>query len=417
MKTSKILLASLLAAATVASASAQTKIYVTGSTAFRSIAVNAITSVVGVGPSAYDGGTSGVTSATNANAATWTGGTINGTPVIIKASWSGSAGGIQTVAGSLTNRFLVDSANTTALDPRNPANPAEVATPHVAFSDAFQGSTFFNRTFQGVTYNTLTDTQVGVVTFKWVASNGFPGTNLTDTQVQSLFRSGFAPVAVFTGNATGTGIPTRNGDQLQVVYATGRDFDSGTRLTAFADTGVGALATVVQYRPTVSGTTLTSLVKYPITTINGVSTGSLGNGGESSGSTLRNYLNKTLTASAYQTEDSGATGGYLLSYLGVSDATRVLPGGVDAGPSPAVELSFNGVPFSTNAIEQGNYSFWGYEHVLYRSTQTGLPKTFGDNLSNQILSLSTAALSPNVAISDMAVQRASDGTPIVPVYL
>ncbi|MGI9087093.1 MAG: hypothetical protein ACR2HH_05030 [Chthoniobacterales bacterium] len=416
MKLSKTLLASLLATAAVATASAQTKIYVTGSTAFRSAAVSAITSVVGVAPSAYDGATSGVTSANNANAATWTGGTVGGQAVTIKASFSGSAGGIQTVAGSLNVRFLVDGANTTAADPRNTANPAEVAVPNVAFSDAFQGSTPFNRTFAGVTYNTLADTQVGVVTFKWVASNGFPGTNVNNIQLQQLFSAGFAPLALFTGNATGNGT-VRTGDQLQVVYATGRDFDSGTRLSAFADSGVGALATVVQYKPTVSGNTITALAKYPITTINGVSTGSLGNGGESSGSSLRGFTNKVLTASAYQTEDGSANGGFLLTYLGVSDATTVLPGGSGAGAAPAVELSFNGVPFSTNAVQQGSYSFWGYEHVLYRSTQGGIQKTFGDNLSNQILSLSTASLSPNVAISDMAVQRGGDGSPISPVYL
>lgn len=417
MKILKLLFAGLLAMATVATASAQTKIYVTGSTAFRAAAVSAITSVVGVAPSAFDGGTSGVTGPNNANAATWTGGSIGGNPVTIKASWSGSAGGIQTVAGSLNVRFLPDGAGTTAADPRNTSNPAEVAVPHVALSDVYQGSTPFNRTFQAVTYNTLSDTPVGVVTFKWVASNGFPGSNITNTQAQQLFGAGFAPLALFTGNATGTGIPTRNGDQLKVVYATGRDFDSGTRLTAFADSGLGAQATVVQYRATVSGDTVTALTKYPVTVINGVSTGSLGNGGESSGSTLRAFLNKALTAGAYQTEDGGATGGYLLSYLGVSDANTVLPGGSGAGAAPAVELSFNGVPFSVGAVEQGNYGFWGYEHVLYRSTQSGLPKTFGDNLANQILSLTTAALSPNIAISDMAVQRGGDGTPISPGYL
>lgn len=80
----------------------------------------------------------------------------------------------------------------------------------------------------------------------------------------------------------------------------------------------------------------------------------------------------------------------MLTYLGVSDANAVLPGGVAAGPTPAVELSFNCVRYSASLVEQGTYSFWGYAHVMYRSTQTGLPKTFGDNLSNQVLSLSTA---------------------------
>lgn len=416
MKTSKTLLAALLALAAVGTASAQQKIYVTGSTAFRSATVGAITSVVGVAPSAFDGGTSGVTSASNANAVTWTGGNIGGAPVTIKASFSGSAAGIQTVAGNLNVRFLPDGANTAATDPRNTSNPAEIAIPDVALSDVFQGSTPFNRTFLGVNYNALTDTPVGVVTFKWVASNGFTGNNITDTQAQQLFSAGFAPLALFTGAAAGNG-SVRSGDQLKVVYATGRDPDSGTRLTGFADTGIGALATVKQYRATVSGTQVTALQLYPITTINGVSTGSAGNSGESSGSTLRSFTNKTLAATAYQTEDAAATAGYLLTYLGVSDANTVLPGGSGAGAAPAVELSFNGVQFSTNAVQQGNYAFWGFEHVDYRSTQTGIQKTFGDNLANQLLSLSTATLSPNISLSDMAVSRGGDGTPIFPNYL
>lgn len=434
MKITKTLLASLLALATVATASAQqkvnsrvqttpdqaaTKIYITGSTAFRSATVAAITTVVGASPTSWDGLSNGVTSASNANAVTWVGGSISGSPVIIKASWSGSAAGVQTVAGSLPVRFLDDSAavGSNNSDPRVTTNPAEVATPHVAMSDVFQGSTPFNGTFLGVPYNNLLRTAVGVVTFKWVASNGFPTpANATDAALQQLFSAGFAPLALFTGNGTGNGT-TRNGDQLKVVYATGRNPDSGTRLTALADIGLGALATVVQYKPTVSGDTLTTLVKYPIETINGVSTGSAGNSGESSGSSLRTFMNKTLTQAAYQTEDPSATGGYMITYLGVSDANNVLPGGSGQGSFPAVELAFNGVTFSQNAVIQGSYGFWGYEHVMKRSNQTGLPSTFGTNLANALLATTTAVLSPNIALTDMAVSRGGDGTPIGPNYL
>ena len=197
------------------------------------------------------------------------------------------------------------------------ANPAETAVPHVAMSDNFQGSTLFNRTFLGVTYNTMTDTPIGVVTFKWVASNGFPGTNITDTQAQQLWGAGFAPLALFTGNATGNGT-VRNGDQLKVVYATGRDPDSGTRLSAFADAGIGALATVVQYKATVAGDTVTGLVKYPIQIINGVSTGSLGNSGESSGSSLRAIHEQDPDCECVSNRRCQRDRGYLMTYLGVS---------------------------------------------------------------------------------------------------
>lgn len=414
MKTSKLLLVGFLTLAAIGTAAAQTKIYITGSSAFRSATVNGISAVVGVSPTAFD-----TTSATGANAVTWTGGSVGGQPVTIKASFSGSGGGIQTVAGSLNVRFLPDGATGGSQpDPRNTANPAEVAVPHVAMSDVFQSSTQFNRTFLGVNYNNLSDTLVGVVTFKFVASNGFPATNISNAQGQQLFSAGFTPLALFTGNGTGNGIDTpRNNDQLRVVYATGRDFDSGTRLTALAVFGLGPLATVKQYQPTVSGTTITALNLYPVTTINGISTGSPGNGGESSGSTLRAFANKTLTQAAYQREDSSATGGFLVTYLGVSDANTVLPGGSGAGAAPAVELAYNGVAYSTQAVQQGNYGFWGFEHLMYRSSQTGLPKTFGDNLATQLNNTPTATLSPNINLTDMAVSRGGDGTPIFPNYL
>ena len=54
---------------------------------------------------------------------------------------------------------------------------------------------------------------------------------------------------------------------------------------------------------------------------------------------------------------------------------------------------------------------------MYRSTQTGLPKTFGDNLATRLNNTTTASLSPNINIADMAVSRGGDGTPIFPNYL
>ncbi len=74
MKTLKTSLASLLALAAIGTASAEqksyspttpeqtpTKIYITGSTAFRGATVTAINAVVGVTASAWDGATAGVT--------------------------------------------------------------------------------------------------------------------------------------------------------------------------------------------------------------------------------------------------------------------------------------------------------------------------------------------------------------------
>src|SRR4029079_748525 len=116
MKLIPCAIAFVLAAAV--SASAQTKIYITGSTAFRSAATTAIDATLsGTVTKASDNA-----SFTSANAVTWTGGNIGGSQVPIKSAGSGSFGGGQTVAGSLPVRFLPDGAAGTANpDPRNSA--------------------------------------------------------------------------------------------------------------------------------------------------------------------------------------------------------------------------------------------------------------------------------------------------------
>jgi len=410
----KLLTAGFLAIALAGTAHAQTKIYITGSTAFRSATHNAIASTLsGTVTTASDNA-----SLTSANAVTYTGGNIGGTAVTIKTSWSGSAAGIQTVAGSLNVRFLVDGATGTAnLDPRNVANPAEVTVPDISMADNYQTSTLFRNTFLGVPYENLSTTIVGVVTFRWIASNGFPsGQTMTTQLAQYLLGSGAIPVALFTNNTA---------DETVIAYATGRDPDSGTRITAFAESGVGALSTVKQWKPLTfsNGLGTNDVVQtmdlYPIQTINGVSTGSVGNSGESSGSSLRAFTNKTLAAGAYDPFGDGYTGGFFVTYMGTSDATNVL----GAAIKPAVSLKYNGVDFSTDAVKNGHYTFWGYQHLMHRSSlgngTTGGPAvkgTFATNLKNTILATSGATLSPNVKLSEMKVSRSSDGGQVGATY-
>ncbi len=402
MKLIPILAASVLAASLAGTASAQTKIYITGSTAFRSATTTAIDSVLsGTVTKASDNATF-----TSANAVTWTGGTIGGTAVTIKASWSGAVGGLQTVAGSLPVRFLPDGATGTAnADPRTTTNPAESATPDIAMTDNYQASTVFNGTFNNVTYQSLNDNLVGVVTFRWVASNGFPANQTMTTQLaQYLFGSGTIPLATYTG---------LEADKNKLVYATGRDPDSGTRVTTFAESGIGVFSIVKQWKPTAfrndvgTNDAVTTQTLYPVQTINGVSTQFPGNSGESSGGTLRGNLNKTLDASAYSVNDSNAnaTAGYYMSYLGTSDAATTLA----SATKPAVSLKWNGVEFSTLAVQQGQYTFWGYEHLMYRSGLANEKLTFATNLKNQILNTAAGTLAPNVKLSDMQVSRTTDG--------
>jgi hypothetical protein len=142
---------------------------------------------------------------------------------------------------------------------------------------------------------------------------------------------------------------------------------------------------------------------YPRTTVNGVDTQQDGNSGESSGSSLRGFLTNTVNASAIQNAiDPTYNGGYLVTYLGVGDFNNVSGSG-------AVQLLYTGNAFSQASIEEGKYTFWGYEHLDYKSTLSGVKLSFATNLRNHIQAETSATLSPNVALGDMQVSRTGDG--------
>ncbi len=124
-----------------------------------------------------------------------------------------------------------------------------------------------------------------------------------------------------------------------------------------------------------------------------------------------------MDSSAY-TSVGGTNAGHLMTYLGVSDAATVI-----AASPAAVPLLWNGTDFSVTAVQEGRYTFWGYEHLMYRSSlgngTTGGPAiklTFATNLKNQILGTAQASLAPNVNLSTMNVQRTLEGSPVQSTY-
>jgi hypothetical protein len=377
MKSIKPLILSLsIAAAFAASAEAQTVVTITGSTAFRSATHNAIKNLLtasGTPSIAHTG-----SSLSSASQAIFKG-SISGNQVIIKTGWSGSVAGVQTVSRGiavnfLTNSVLVDNTTTTGVATGNEAN-----VPDVAMSDTFQAATPF-------TTPVLNNQTVGVIAFKWVASKGAPAglTNMTQQLARALYGNGSLPLALFTGSAT---------DQTSTVFATGRDPLSGTRLTTFAESGVGVAATVVQYKPTVASGAVTSQAVWPAETVNGIAFDQ-GNGGYTSGGSL---------VTAMQATTAGING-YYVTYMGVSDADSAVTGG-------AVELTWNGVQYSPDNLKQGKYTFWGYQHLMYPSTLSGTKKTVADAIATQIRTFDSPIL-----LSDMKVERAVDGGQIVPRY-
>ena len=419
MKISKFIMLGMLALGMTTMAQAQTVIHYTGSTAYRGQTHNAILHAMTSGSYGYVG-----TSFSGASQAIFVG-TINGTSVIIKTSWSGSEAGIQAVSqqtgGSITGvavNFLPNTiTSATLLDKstggaQNLTDTLVSELPDVAMSDTAQTTSQFSPSASIVisgtarTYATLVDAIshgstrdiVGIVPFKWVASNNGAYstsgtiTNISTQQARALYSvskvgsGGGLPLSVLTGN---------NADSSFWVYPTGRNPDSGTRLTAFAETGIGATKAVTQYQPTggaSAGSTVTAIALWPVDTVNSISVVKA-NSGFSSGGTLAKALGSytnTMTAPK-------GTGGILISYLSTGDAATAL-----TSPGVGKELTYNGVLYSTAAVQEGAYTFWGYEHMYYPTGYTN--STIVDTVAAQLYSTDAAVLP-----SSMNVSRSSDG--------
>lgn len=397
MKILKTAMAALIALAFVGVASAQTTVRITGSTAFRKATIVAIQDILQPG---YTYGYNG-TVLTSCSQATFVGTTkTTNLPVIIKVSFSGSTAGVQTVSQQSPTvtlaTWLSETQNTltAAGTPNLNAGTAIYDAPvtaDVAMSDSFQASSRFT----GTGYTALKDTVVGVVTFVWTkGSSNDPGvaaslanvTNMTPLLARQLLAGGL-PLSMLTGNSS---------DSTVNVYPMGRDEDSGTRLCAFAESGFGIFNSPIQYQSTTgSSNTITAIAPWPVNTVLGFSY-PIGHSGYSSGGTLATALNTPVDVAA---KDSFGAKFALLAYFGNNDANSVNGGNNN--------LTWNGVPYSDAAVREGKYTFWSYEHLMYRPTLTGNTKTVADQLATQILTAD--AVQSGVLLSTMNVSRSVEG--------
>jgi hypothetical protein len=424
MKILKIATLNLLVLVGAATLNAQSSFYITGSTAYRLQANNTILAMYDAVPAVQYGFT-GATLA-GANQVIFVG-NIGGVAINTFTSWTGSEAGIQSVAGAaITANFLPANTPVSTGGTGGAAAGTDPHHPDACMSDTFQSSSQFKNVFRGVTYAALSEASgttaghgspVGVVAFKWCARNGSTITNMTSQLARALYPSGKLPLALFTGN---------NADETKPVVALGRNPDSGTRLTSFAETGLGALSAVHQYQPrnsagvTVNTTTgtISQFQPWPAETINGVPVAAF-NSGYSSGGDLSKAMAATVTdpvtigATSYP--GSNVT---FVGYLGTGDADSNL---LNAGnPRIGVELSYNGVLLgnvggdygTVPALIEGRYTFWGYEHLLYNTATIGVDqKSAADTLATHLFDGGSQIL-----LSNMRVQRTSDGTTVSNSY-
>jgi hypothetical protein len=417
MKTLKSLVLASLAFGCASAAFSQTAVIrITGSTAFRSATNAALAHILNSGFTfAFIGSTY-----TGSNQAILSGTTINGNiPVIIKTNFTGSVGGVQTLTQNLTesSAWLVNgtqsSSSGVALVTASESFDTAI-TADVSMSDSFQGSTLF-------TTPELVDNVVGVTAFEFVRGNITVTTsstsdianltNMTTLQAQNLLAGGL-PLKQFTGNVA---------DENIGVVVLGRDPDSGTRLCTFAETGFGIFNAPLQFMPSdtaaITGSqglgdgsgatttgTISSLVPAPARTVDGSSV-ALGQAGYFSGGNLAKDLGRPINATLNIGDGSNPV--FLVGYLGTSDAATAIGEGGTA-------LTYNGIAESANNVENGLYTFWSYEHLMYRSTfHTSNANGFAvANIIASDITNTDAAASGQIGLSSMTVGRQVEGGPV-----
>src|SRR5262245_28973559 len=110
MNTKSLILTTAMSLGIASLATAQVRVYMTGSTAGRAAIFNTITdgsSVFDAAPTILPGTATSGSSLVNFR------GNIGGVDTILKCAWSGSEGGIADIAGSGTQTFLNDAGTAT----------------------------------------------------------------------------------------------------------------------------------------------------------------------------------------------------------------------------------------------------------------------------------------------------------------
>ncbi len=417
MQLKKLILSALaLTFVSLGVANAQVEIRITGATAFRSSALQALLNRfqnASVPDFRYAHSGSSFTGSTYAVfKGNFPG--VTGT-VTVRTSFNGSVQGIRALVQSPAQdpSYLGDAvlpgtssaAGVVAANVTTSGNLTAMAS-DLAFSDVNIASTPYAASAASLEPSSA---EVGVVVFTMLANEGAPSnlTNVTDKQFEVLFGSGLEELSLLTGSAADNGKP---------VFASGRNDGSGTRTTYLAETGIGVSTLVQQYTGTVSLGFITSLrITGPNNQPSTVwSQNVLGNGGYESGGSLRALFENPSAANVdvYFTDAGGTPTVYnspvLITWLSVGDAATAVTNGAKA-------LNFNGVgitpadPLSASDVEKiayGQYTGWGYQQ-LYRISGLSSDQLTVDNALRSFISgfLGGAGL----PTSTMQSSRAVDG--------
>ena len=410
-------------------------IYLTGSTAARSFvgaALNTGTYVFS------DAGPHRIIGASDGASDTVYEGTITGVGTVdVICHWSGSEAGIAAVAGAPLTQVI---GGTTYNLPGVPAKfldhtkdydtgnlslladiPGAPANPDLAMADTSQAvsQTPATGSFALKDYGV-----VGIVTFslmKAYDSSPDAAYNRLDNVTTALWNQNLAigdlmNASLYTGNAA---------DSSDGVVITGRNKGSGTRANALVNAQYGIKVDVKQYARDVSYPAgdpgkLTFGGHYVTGTDPSNTYTSIGNDGFDSGHDVAKVLEGDMTGQ----------GIIMIGYLGYGDCLHAYnaddAGGTPGGAHSAKWLKFNGVYLSDQGVIQGNYTYWGQEHLLgthnqssssaagkvgdalYQGIQNYLTGTSAGTGTGDVISNPTGQ-SGLIPLGLMQVHRTSDG--------
>lgn len=269
MKSTKYILTGAIAAYCASAAYAQTSIYITGATAYRTAAVTAIENLYGAGNyKCVWGAKTGVSDEKGATHASFQG-TIATLPalgvVTVKVAWAGSVGGLKIIAnpaanindqpgakGWIPNADFPVGNTTVSKDETLIAFEAGAlaAKADSAFSDCFAATVgVAGLTGNGV--GAAATGNVGVVPFEWVANNGVTAVSVINAGVYAAA----AVVIPYTGPVTGSPL-------LVGKVIGGKGFQPNTKITAFT------AATITIDKPTIVASTAASVISAATTGTN-----------------------------------------------------------------------------------------------------------------------------------------------------
>lgn len=430
-----------------ASAYADVQVDITGATAFRAATLLAIKARFDASGAAYQYSHDQAAGAfSGATRSLWVG-TFPGVTGVttIRTSFNGSVEGINalvnsptadptyytTIAGNLITAAAIGGGETHKDTPLF-AKTAAGAQSEIAFSDVSKAVTpYSSAPLQPA------NSAVGVVVFTMLTNEGSLIENVTSQQFRALFSSGSQPLSLFTGDENDT----------DLVYATGRNDGSGTRTAYLAETGYGVTNLVKQYVTNVSSSTaLTEIQLVPAGGVNDSNPGTpgvqpfpgqlaankstvwgqdvAGNGGYSSGSTLRTDMAKTGAAVDIRDEFGAIVETdvpvSLVTWLSLNDAVTAVDGFAKVCGYNGVKL--DGIAAGNNTmnatdlakVTNGAYTAWSYQQMYRRNDiVSGDVVTVYNNLKTTLL-LPANLGAAGIPIGNMAVGRELDGGVVSP---